>query len=297
MKQSLLKIFLFLSIVFSFSNVLAVNFNDASSATSKITPVSITAKTWDMNTQINTIGFSIFTTIKIAIWALLVVYIVYAGMMMILSMWDDEKRISTAKRSIWHALVGLLFINIPWTLYDAFSWKSKNITITWTFSEKWGSENMFMNNDVFWSTLWWILTFLEIALIALAIFVFVYNGIKIMLSGGEEKNVSEAKNKILRSLAGLIFVWVMEVWRGFVFVWDFKWAGQDLFSKLSNLALFFAGPVAIFFLSMAGYYYITSGWEEEKIKKAKSIVINTLLATLILIWIYTFLLDLWGLQF
>jgi hypothetical protein len=89
----------------------------------------------------------------------------------------------------------------------------------------------------------------------------------------------------------------MEVWRNFVFIWDFKWTWQDVFSKLANLALFFAGPIAIFFLSLAWYYYITSGWEEEKIKKAKSIIINTGLATLLLLWIYTFLLDLKTLNF
>jgi hypothetical protein len=45
-------------------------------------------------------------------------------------------------------------------------------------------------------------------------------------------------------------------------------------------------------LTIAGYYYITSNGKEERVKKAKSIVINTILATLILLASYTFLLDL-----
>jgi len=61
---------------------------------------------------------------------------------------------------------------------------------------------------------------------------------------------------------------------------------------MASLALFFAGPVAIFFLTIAGYYYISSNGKEDRIKKAKSIVINTVLATLILLASYTFLLDL-----
>jgi len=66
----------------------------------------------------------------------------------------------------------------------------------------------------------------------------------------------------------------------------------NLFETLSNLALFFAAPVAIFFLTLAGYYYLTSNGDEDQIKKAKSIIVNTLLATLILLAAYTFLLDL-----
>jgi hypothetical protein len=61
---------------------------------------------------------------------------------------------------------------------------------------------------------------------------------------------------------------------------------------MSNLALFFAWPIAIFFLTLAWYYYITSNGDEERVKKAKAIVINTVIATLILLASYTFLLDL-----
>ena len=82
-----------------------------------------------------------------------------------------------------------------------------------------------------------------------------------------------------------------------MFKWDFKWQGQELFATLANLALFFAWPIAIFFLSLAGYYYITAGGDDDKVKKAKSIVFNTLIATIILLGIYTFLLDLKTLSF
>lgn len=299
MKKTIVKILLFLSLILSFSSLFAVNFNEASEATSKISEVSIAKKTWSMETQIWTITSNVFKTLKIAIGWLLVIYIVYAWVMMIISMWDDEKQLSSAKRSIWYAIVWLLFINIPWTLYRSFSDKRTTDDITWSY---WDvvtiyNRNIFMNSDYFWTTLGSIITFLEITVVALAIFVFIYNWIKIMVSWWEDKNMSEAKSKILWSLAWLIFIWIMEVWRNMVFIWDFKWAWQDMFSRLANLALFFAWPVAIFFISLAWYYYITAWWEEEKVKKAKNIIINTALATLILLWMYTFLLDLWTLSF
>jgi len=301
MKKTLLKIFLLFTLLFSFwaLHTYSVNFWDASEATSKIKGVSIAAKSGDSTTQINTIWYNILKTAKIAIWGLLVLYIVYAGVMMIISMWDDEKQLWNAKRSLWYAIVWLLFVNIPTTLYMAFSGKRTVDDVTSSYGNITTvyNRNIFMNSDVFGATLGSIITFLEIALVVLCIFIFVLNGIKIITSWGEDKNVTEAKNKILWSLAGLIFIGIMEVWRNLVFIWDLKGAGQDLFTKLANLALFFAGPVAIFFLSLAGYYYITSGWDDEKIKKAKSIVLNTVLATLILLGMYTFLLDLKTLNF
>ncbi|MFZ4461885.1 MAG: hypothetical protein ACOYN2_05205 [Patescibacteria group bacterium] len=68
--------------------------------------------------------------------------------------------------------------------------------------------------------------------------------------------------------------------------------GQSIFASLANLALFFAGPTAIFFLTLGAWYYITSAGDEEKAKKGKSIVINTFIAVIILLASYTFLKDL-----
>jgi len=44
---------------------------------------------------------------------LLVIFMVYTGAMMIISMGSNEEQLSASKRQIWYALVALLFINIP----------------------------------------------------------------------------------------------------------------------------------------------------------------------------------------
>jgi len=312
MKKIFLKIFLIFTLIFSFNTSFAwninINFTGAWLATSKISEVSIDAQTSKTETQIENISTSIFQTLKIIIWWLLVIYLVYAWIMMIISMWDDEEKLSSSKRSVRYAIIGLIFVNIPWTLYNALYW-----TKTWDRSKiddatqywAWISYNktLFMNWKLFWDALWLIVSFLQIAIVSLAVFVIVLSWIKIMMARWKDEVISEQKNKIWYSVLWLVFIWIMEVWRNIMFSWDFittttgatTW--QELFSKLANLALFFAAPVAIFFLSLAWYYYITAAWEEEKTKKAKSIVINTVLATLILLGMYTFLLDLNDLKF
>ena len=116
-------------------------------------------------------------------------------------------------------------------------------------------------------------------------------GISVMTSRGREEKMTEAKNKIVYTILGLVFVGIIETWKRVAFAGSLD-DGISLMESLSNLALFFAWPIAIFFLTLAGYYYITANGEEEKVKKAKNIVINTVLATLILLASYTFLLDL-----
>jgi hypothetical protein len=58
------------------------------------------------------------------------------------------------------------------------------------------------------------------------------------------------------------------------------------------LALYFAAPIVVAFLVLAAFYLITSAGDEEKVKKAKSIFVNTLIASIILLGAYSFITDL-----
>jgi len=136
-----------------------------------------------------------------------------------------------------------------------------------------------------------VLMFVRIAVVGAAIFLFVMAGLKLIASGGKEESIKEAKGRILYGVLALIFLGVIEAWVQVAYSGDIP-KGQGIFSQLSNLALFFAGPVAVFFLILGGYYYITSGGDEERAKKGKSIVVNTFIATIILLASYTFLKDL-----
>lgn len=287
--------FILMLSMFSFSSIVfawwAIDFWAASSATNEIKTASVWAKTWTFEEQITKTSTNVLKTLKIVVWAVLVVYIIYAWVMMIWAMWAEDE-LKKSKNSIWYAIVWLLFLNIPWALYQALSWKATTDDITSGLWEKTTiyNRNIFMNSSAFWDVLWGIVSFLQVSIVALAVFIFVYQWIKLITAWWQDEVIKEAKNKILYSLMWLLFLWVIEAWRVTVFTSNFD-AGKDIFTRLSNLALFFAGPIAIFFICLAGYYYITAAWEDEKIKKAKSIVFNTVIATLILLWMYTFLLD------
>jgi len=295
MKKILLILFIVLSLFgtkISFAWDLNIWLNNTSLSETK--NVSVKTKTWDVEDQLKLTAENLLKTRKIIIWRLIVAYIIYAWVMMVISMWEDEEKLSSAKRQIWYAVVALIFINIPWALYNAFSWKDTSDTVTW---EAWNmatvyDRNIFMNSQFFWEVIWSIITFMQITIVAIAVIIFVYEWVKLMFAHWDEERASEAKNKIFYSVLWLVFIWVMEVWRNVMYSWNFNTDWRTAFAQLANLALFFARPVAVVFVTMAWYYYITRNWDEEKVNKAKSIIINTLIGIVILIWIYTILLDL-----
>ena len=250
----------------------------------------------DITKSISDNWFKILTIIKTVISWILIIFIVYIWIQMILSMWNDEDKLTTSKTQLQYTLMALIFINIPGTLYSMFV--AKKWAIDWNINWTWSSQNaiwnesVFINIDAFTNTInWWIVLFIKAAIFAIAIFMIILAGIKIMTAAWKEEEIKEAKNKILWSLIWLVFLWFIESWQVLVYNWNISdWA--TIFNTIENLILFFAWPVAIFFLSLAWYYYITSNWDEEKTKKAKNIIINVIIASVILMASHLFLKDL-----
>jgi len=263
--------------------------------TPKINSASITPNYWSNPiAQINQIWFNLLWTVKIILEWLLIIFIVFIWAQMIYSMWSDEEALSKSKRQLWYSVVALLFINMPWTLYNAFN-KGTHETL-WNRIDKnafsWWDQNLFFDTFNFWYTFWdQIVWFLEVTIFAIAVVMLIYQSIKLISSRWRDEVITETKNKITYTILALVFVWIIEAWKTFAFTFEVSKA-TNIFSEIANLALFFAAPIAFFFLTIAAYYYITSSGDEEKVKKAKSIVINTILATLILLASYTFLIDL-----
>lgn len=258
-----------------------------------------TNQTWvDPVEAINQTGTKILISIKTIIGWLLVIFIVYAGAQMVMSMGTDEDQLSSAKRQIRYSIIAFIFINIPGAIFTSFNSNSTEDISSWAWfnswfaTPSWDSWNIFINAYSLWNTLNGdIVGFIQILLSAIAVAVILLASVKILASRGKEEDITESKNKIIWSVIWLLLVGFIESWKYFVYKWDID-DGRNVFEALVNLVTFFAGPVAIAFITYAGYLFITANGEEDKISKAKNIIVNVLLATVILLAWYTFLLDL-----
>jgi len=244
---------------------------------------------------------SILWIIKWILSAIIVLFIVYAWANMILSMWTDDEKLSTSKNQLWYSAIWLLFINIPGSLFSAFysqGWELNQASLdAGEFVAETDRWNLFINNGVFQNLLFnEIVRFLEITIFGIATIVIILAGYKILLARGKDEDISEARTKILYGVIALFFVGFIEALKRVAFTGNLTntWWGtnaSDLFSSIANLVLLFAIPIALFFLFLATFYFITANGEEDRVKKAKNIVFNTFIATILLIAIYTFVLD------
>jgi hypothetical protein len=296
----LIIIWIFSSLFTLDTNAWAVKISELSTI-GEIKNVTINKEwTWNVINDVKETWFSILNNFKIVLEWILLIYVVYAGATMIMSMWSDDSKLTKAKTQLRYSLLAIVFINVPWTIYLAINNENgwKNI---WSDA---GTYTESLNTNLFIDLGWfgnWILSYIisamEVLIFAIAIYVIVMAGIKIMTSRWRDEKITEAKGKILYSFFALIFVWFMEAWKQFAVKWDLTLLSWEdwkawIFWKIIDIALLFAWPTVIVFLSIAGYYYITSNWDEEKAKKAKNIVINTLIAIVLLLVMVVFLNDL-----
>jgi Type IV secretion system pilin len=240
------------------------------------------------------LGIKILGFAKLMISGLALIYIVLMWVYMIVFS-ESEERIKTQKKQIIYTLIGFLFINIPWLAYQIFIPDDKNGSIGWAIGFWW---------DTWWGSTFWnvtygldpflynIIAFLKVFIFGIAVLIFTWGLFQLILSAGDDEKKKMARNRLLYGILGLIFLGFVEIWWALVSAGNFVSYFPVIGRKLLGLSLFFAAPIAIFMLIWAGYYYITSGGDEERIKKAKTIIINTGIAAVILIASLSFITEL-----
>lgn len=228
-------------------------------------------------------------TINIIRWIfswILVIFMVYAGFEMMNSWWTDDDSLKKAKNSLWYAIIWLIFVNFPVEIYNAIAAQNNNT--------KW---NLFIFTDNFNTIIWDILTAIEYLIWWVAIFILVLEWIKLIANSKDPEAFKKASKKIQWSIIWLIFLWFIHLWIIFLKSWNLKDWVNNIFEPVANLLLYLAWPIALFFLWVAWYYYIFSGWDEDKTKKWKDIIINTSIWVIIILCIYVLLNDIKLLNF
>ena len=248
----------------------------------------------DPITAIDNFGFKILGLAKIFISGLALIYLVMIGVYMVVFS-ENEERIKTQRKQIYYSLVGFFFLNIPGLLYQILFSTPKNhdalgdppasgwsSILGWFF---WDDTilNGFFNN---------LIGFFQVFVFGIAVLMFTWGLFRLILSAGDEEIQKKAKNRILYGTLALLFMGFVRFWGVIISSGDFSGKITKTAGSLFSLALLFAGPIAIFFLIWGGYYYITSAGDEERTKKWKGIILNTFVASLILLASYSFLTDL-----
>jgi Type IV secretion system pilin len=255
--------------------------------------IGVEIKWWDIISSGRDFAFRILWLLKVVVSGFALIYIVLIGVYMVVFS-ENEERVKMQRKQFIYTLIGFLFLNIPWVVYTAFNPENKGggfIGNTNNWSDVTGGS-------VFWDAYWFegffgnLIAFLRVFVFGIAILTLTWGIFKLIVSAGDDEKQKEAKHRITYGAIGLILMGFVEWWGKLVSGGDFTKYIPYIGNKLFGVALFFAAPLAIFFLIWWAYQYITSAGDEEKVKKGKAIIVNTFIATLILLAAMSFLTDL-----
>jgi hypothetical protein len=262
-----------------------------------LAPVSINVSNTNGNDIYSTtrdLGLQILRWAKLLISGFALIWLVLLGAYMVIFS-ENEEKIKSQKKQVTYMLIGFIFLNIPSLVYTIFFWDTLGngsingeIIGDTTVINFWDAGTFLSAGGFLYSIIW----FFEVLIFGVAILTFTYWFFRLMISAWDEEVRKKAKNQIIYGILALLFVSFVRYWGTVIAKGDFFREYATIGNKILGLALYFAPPIAVGFLVYAAFMMITSGWDEERVKKAKSIFLNVLIAALILLWVYSFVSDL-----
>lgn len=258
--------------------------------------IEIRQNSWNSIGDVKNIWLNFLWVLRTVVSWIAIIYIVMIGVYMII--WSDsEDTIKTQRKQIIYALIGFLFLNIPSLVYSVFSpepgWASIGSDPNWSNTN---GGSLFWNTAGFEGIIGNLIAFLRVFVFGVAVTMFTWGLFSLIVSGWDDERRKKATNRVIYGIIGLIFMGFVELWGRLVAAGDFSKVIPNVSGTLFSLVMYFAAPIAVFMIAWWAYYFITSAGDEERMKKGKSILINTGIALIILLSALSFITELTSFQ-
>lgn len=197
----------------------------------------------------------------------------------------DEEKQNDGKYRLLLIFVGLFLINIPELLYTIITgssyldnnfWRKVRVVSTRDPGGIFNTSalngcNYFFCTQNFWgnSNTIAIMKFFEILMIVAAVVMFTWGGLTMIFRGNTEDRSDKGKMRIIYGVVALVIMGFIEtIYRSIFFGGALNANGLiQTGLTVANFFVFLAGPVAIIFIIIGAYYYITAGGNEESADK------------------------------
>ena len=222
-------------------------------------------------------GWKLWTIIRLIAVGLWVTFLIRWWALLLLSA-DNESELSKQKKNLIYIFYGaFLFFGATLILWDwLFIW-----------SPWWLEETMSrVENRIFLNILWFLKTFAYFV----AILMIVYYGFKIIRAYEKEDKIKAARTGIINVIGALIFIRAIDFVYSVLQTEDFKTKIVDILNRFSKLWLYVVWFIAIWTIFYAAALLLTSRWDENAWKKAKTIVINIFLV-IVVIWLFLLIIN------
>lgn len=228
---------------------------------------------------------------KIIIAAMAVLYITIMGYKIATA--GEEEEAKKMQKGIVYAIAGLVLISLSSDLAKVFDmnvFSSDGHTLFET------PEEIVNRVRIFDTEVEVVITFIKYVIAFYAALMLVRFSLKFITRGGNEEKAKESKLKILFAIGGLVLIYLADIFINNVFYKINKESynagkidmgidpgrGVSELISITNIIVSFIGPVAILMLIVSGVMYITSGGEDDKMQKAKRMLIATIVGIIII---------------
>jgi len=229
--------------------------------------------------------FSILRNVRYIMGAIAVAIFTFAGIMMVYK-GEDEGELTKHKSTITYAIIGMAVIGVSGAVTELLSVNNGGFLNPDTAKERVVGFRVEVNI---------IITFIKYFLGSLATLYIIISAMSLVVGGGDETTVTNAKKKLIASGMGLLLVIFSTVFIDKVFyVIDLNAAetgvtpqidavqGVTELIAITNLVVTFLGPLMILMLVAGGIMYIISAGDESQTEKAKKLIFNAIIGVVVI---------------
>lgn len=214
------------------------------------------------------------------------------GVIRLLFSSGEEEDVKKWRKGIIWVTVGLIVMQIGFNLWKALLYPQNT------------PDGTLISGDIAWSVwinifsplVWLLLLFASFGFLSMAVYAFYL----LVSSGGDEEKTKKGKHTIVYAIIGFILIRLPKSLIGLIYgtpqscstqsfgfectIWQKNLSGAlAIFGKIFTYVTGFLGIVAVLLIIYAGWLVMISGGDDEKIKKARNIVLYIALGILLLV--------------
>jgi len=211
---------------------------------------------------------------------------------------DSEEDVTTVKRGVIYCLIAFLLVSMGKDIANVFDMGGNNASCNDANCTILGSPaELVKRTRLFDKQVEIFITFIKYMIGAYATIMIIRSAIKLVTAGGEDEETSKHKKGIMYSIAGLVLlvagdtmikkVFYITDWKKYSAAKGAQIAvnaneGVRQIVGITNFIVSIVGPIAVLLFLVAGIMYATAGGEEEKMEKAKRVLVTTVIGIAII---------------
>lgn len=244
--------------------------------------------------QIAELVWGIIQNARYILGTVAIVFIVYAGVRMVLG-WGSDEVYSTQKNTILYGIIGLAAVGLAGEVANIFSVTCPDFTAPWQTNLQCTPGGflkdpaaLIRTNALFSEQTKTIVVFIKYFIGSIAVLMIVKSGMRMVTMGASEDKLEIDKKNLFYSILGLGLIIIADTAISQVFYRldfatnqstnpsvDAARAVKEIVG-FTNLIVSIVGPVAVLALLAGGAIYMTSAGNEDKMKQAKRLIMAAL---------------------